>query len=359
MAGTEKAFMDYARVLRDGGAEVLCIVSTKGELSEKLRQNNLKAEYLTSNAWWNIRAYRKLRQYVDAFRPDVILLHDRQGIRWLKGLRNRIPMVGIAHSFKGLKVFQDLHQVIGVSRSIVDQLVFCGISRDQAHCIPNMWYGDEGKTRKSFQAHPGCDQGSDSEKSPLAPLQKQNQGVKVIGAMGRLRRIKGFDIWIQALKILKDEGYVFHGILAGSGPLEEALYKQIVQSRLADHVQLVGWMDQQDFFGKIDIFCIPSRQEPFGLVFLEAWQEEKPVISTMTGGLEDLGVHGHNALMVPEEDPWAMADALKNLLDNPEVSLRMGRKGRQDLENLYHHRIIGEKIQKVLAKALDIFSILH
>ena len=101
-----------------------------------------------------------------------------------------------------------------------------------------------------------------------ATKQKQPQGSRlVLGAMGRFVPEKGFDLLLKSLKMLKDKKYKFKLLLAGDGAERGMIEKMISELGLKKEVELVGWVDNlASFYKQINVFCLSSRKESFGLL---------------------------------------------------------------------------------------------
>src|SRR5262245_5517007 len=115
----------------------------------------------------------------------------------------------------------------------------------------------------------------------------------VIGAMGRLVSKKGMADLIEALAILRDQ-FFFFAVIAGVGPERPALESLVRSYELGDRVTFAGWVDSAKFLREIDIFVLPSRDEPFGIVTLEAWAAGLPVIATTCEGPNSYIQHAEN-----------------------------------------------------------------
>ena len=85
----------------------------------------------------------------------------------------------------------------------------------------------------------------------------------------------------------------------------------------------------------MDCFCIPSAQEGFGLVAVEAMFHQLPVIATAVGGLKDVVQNELTGILVPPCDPQSIANGIKFLFNNPEGSLNMGKEGYLRALELY------------------------
>ncbi len=127
--------------------------------------------------------------------------------------------------------------------------------------------------------------------------------------------------------------------------------------KLAKDLQIwerVDWMgfqsDTRAFFERIDLFCLPSRNEPFGIVATEAMQAGLAVVATNTSGPRDIVVPGETGWIVPTDDATALADALEDAIRHPERTASFGRAGFTRFEENYSPLAAG----KVLAAAVDL-----
>jgi len=149
--------------------------------------------------------------------------------------------------------------------------------------------------------------------------------------IGRLVSQKGFDIALDAFHLLRQE---FPGILltiAGNGDLRQDLEQQTATLGLSAAVDFPGWVSPAkigELINSATIVLVPSRYEPFGLVALEAARLGRPVVATRVGGLPEIVVDGETGFLVPAENPFALADAVKRLLLSPNKTIEMGQSAR-------------------------------
>lgn len=140
---------------------------------------------------------------------------------------------------------------------------------------------------------------------------------------GRLVREKGHDLLLAALAQISAPPVVF----AGGGPCAEALAARA--AALGLQLRITGPLPRDRLLAHMaaaDLIVVPSRQEGFGLVALEAMALGRPLLTTQAGGLPD--VVGAGAHVVPPEDPLALAAALHGLLADPEARHRLGQAAR-------------------------------
>lgn len=167
----------------------------------------------------------------------------------------------------------------------------------------------------------------DAQSAARLPTQKRafrSDGRLVIGALGSLTHRKGQDVLIDALKLLRDNGINAVVRLGGEGDTKEALRAQAKEFGILDHVEFAGYVNAVDFLSTIDVFCLPSRSEPFGIVLIEAMSQGLPVIATSTDGPSDILANGAG-ILVPTEDPQSMAAALLELANQPSYSNKLGQ----------------------------------
>ncbi len=153
--------------------------------------------------------------------------------------------------------------------------------------------------------------------------------VPAILAVGRLEREKGYDVLIAATRELTRRTDL-QVCIVGEGSERTALEKQVRSYGLSGVVRLAGHQTNlMPWYRAADIVAVPSRSEGQGLVALEAMAHARPVVASATGGLPEVVVDGETGLLVPREDPQAMARALDLLLANEQRRRAMGGAGRR------------------------------
>jgi len=148
----------------------------------------------------------------------------------------------------------------------------------------------------------------------------------IVGAIGRFERQKGFDLLIRALTEIEDASLV----LVGEGserPMLEGLAESV---GVADRVVWRGWTDEtRTCLGAFDVFALPSRFEGFPLALLEALLARLAVVAADVGGVSEIVHDGETGLLVPADDPDALARAIRRLLADADLRQRLGEQGRQ------------------------------
>jgi len=148
-------------------------------------------------------------------------------------------------------------------------------------------------------------------------------------SVGRLTYQKGHDVLIQAMpKIINRYPNVKVGI-CGDGLLRPQIEAQVLELGLSKHVKIFGMLsDVSPVLAAADIFVLPSRSEGLSRALMEAMAAGIPVVATNAGGIKDLIVDGVHGLLVPPEDPERLGDSILQLLDNPEMMMKLSAAAR-------------------------------
>jgi len=135
--------------------------------------------------------------------------------------------------------------------------------------------------------------------------------------VGRLVPEKGLDTLINALPMIFDGGVNVKLVVVGEGPQKE-MYQGMASDRgLREKVIFAGYVDDwtlRALYRVADVTVVPSKFEPFGIVALEAMAAHCPLVTTSTGGLNEIVDDGGTGLKVPTDDPPALAGAILRIV---------------------------------------------
>lgn len=122
------------------------------------------------------------------------------------------------------------------------------------------------------------------------------------------------------------------------GVYRQYLEQQVREAGLARHVSFLGSIPYQEmvsYYQKADVLVAPSLSEAFGMSLVEAMASEVPVVAAQAGGMPEVVEHDVTGLIVPPNDPQALADALYKLYKDPNRRAQMGRAGRDRVQALF------------------------
>jgi len=150
--------------------------------------------------------------------------------------------------------------------------------------------------------------------------------------LGELVRNKRFEVIVKAVALLRQKGHEVTCLIGGEGPMRADLESQIGELGVGSCVKLLGalhFSTVPDYYAACDAFVFASAAEGFCNVLLEAMAMARPVITTPVGMAEDTVKDGVNGLLVPFDDPEAMAERIQFLMNNPEKAREIGDRARE------------------------------
>lgn len=179
-----------------------------------------------------------------------------------------------------------------------------------------------------------------------------------IGVLCELNGRKGVDVLLKAAALAIAEGIPVELKVGGTGPEEAALRSLADELGIGESVRWHGWIDDREaFFREIDLYCLPSRSEPFGLVVIEAMATTTPVIASRTDGPVDIIAGGRNGWLFPVDDHESLCDRIRQVFDDPQSSARVAEQGKLDVEHRFRPEAAGETIEtaflSLLAPSVD------
>ncbi|KXB05473.1 glycosyl transferase family 1, partial [candidate division MSBL1 archaeon SCGC-AAA382A20] len=175
----------------------------------------------------------------------------------------------------------------------------------------------------------------------------------VVFFIGRLEYQKGPDLLIKAIPEILEHRRDVKFLFAGKGGMRDHLEYLAKDLKVGASFKFLGYLPDEEYLeilNACDIVCIPSRNEPFGLVLFEAWDAEKAVVATSVGGLEeniDNFVNGIKVYPHPESIAWGV----KYIINDREGVQELGKRGKEKLERSTWP-IVANLYEKVYMKAL-------
>lgn len=169
----------------------------------------------------------------------------------------------------------------------------------------------------------------------------------------RFLEVKGHEYVIRALAQLRAGGRRAELVLLGDGPLRESLVALAAELGIADAVKFLGHVAHDEVLTHLrtaDIYVHPSvtcssgRTEGVPNAIMEAHATAMPVVATDHGGIGEVVLEGQTGFLVPERDAAALADRIGRLIDDRELRLRMGLRGRAHVEQEFDLRVQSRRL---------------
>jgi len=158
----------------------------------------------------------------------------------------------------------------------------------------------------------------------------------ILLCVGRFVRHKGFDVAIQAMERIWECLPDADLWLAGDGPDNTRLVKLAVKSRRPHHVRFFGyWSAVEELYAAADVLLAPARDAGLGLSTMEAIACGLPVVATDIPAMRRLVEHERTGLLVPPDDPDALANAALRLLNDRALAQQFARNALQTAERFH------------------------
>lgn len=174
----------------------------------------------------------------------------------------------------------------------------------------------------------------------------------LIGVFGRLAPWKGQDVFLKALALMPD----VQGVIVGSSMFGEETYAQrleqdIQQLGLHDRVKMIGFRkDIPELMQLCDIIAHTSvAPEPFGRVIVEGMLAGKPVVATATGGPDEIIENGVTGMLYPPGDSQALHNTLSAILNAPDQSSLMARRGQESALERFSLDVMYKKMDEIMS----------
>jgi len=165
--------------------------------------------------------------------------------------------------------------------------------------------------------------------------------------VGNLRREKNYPLFLRGLSLVLPEFPNLLGVMVGQPILPSdaevpaQIQSEIDRLGLGDHITQAGFRaDVPAFLANWEIFCLTSNSEGMPNAVLEAMAAGLPVVASRVGGIPQVVEHGVTGLLFPPGDENAFADALRQLLNDPERAQSMGAAGQQKVTSEFSPQVI-------------------
>jgi glycosyltransferase involved in cell wall biosynthesis len=259
------------------------------------------------------------------------------------------------HSWRDLKsnleVARDqmLYNFLLKFRDLITRLFFETVNRAEVIIAVNNF------TRRAYEKITSSKKikvipyGVNSEKFPYSPTPRNYD----IITLGGLYKRRGVHYLIMAMpKIIKEFPETkLH--IAGDGPQRIYLFRLSEKLGIKNNVIFHGLIPHTkvaDLYKACRVMVLPTLHESFGLVLLEAMSSGRPVVATDAVGPREIVVNGKNGYVVPMRDHDALAEAVCKLLEDYDLSYRMGLEGRRLIEKKYDWKVIAGQYYEIYEK---------
>ncbi len=329
--GAETAFVDMCIAQHEAGQEIEVVTRPNPIRVPQLRKAGITVHMLPFGGAIDIYTPHKIAAIIRKFKPAIVQT-------WMSRAPAKLPSWNTAKGPKPyrvlarlggyykIKYFKNADYFATITPDIKRHLVEHGIAAERVRHINNF---------------------AETEEAPV-PVNRADtdtpEDAKVLLTLGRLHRAKAFDTLIRTVAEIPD-AYLW---IAGEGPDRAELEALIAALNVQQRVKLLGWReDRAALFQAADICVFPSRYEPFGTVFVQAWAQGVPLVTTAAAGPMQFIRDEEDALVVPIDDVPALKVAIERVMHDEELAIKLVANGTQ--------RYLGEFTKEGMLKAYSDF----
>lgn len=303
---------------------------------------------------------RAMARYINSLStaPDAMIAHFGPNVvlaaHVKRALDHKVPLVGVFHGFD-LSLHVRKHSSAAYLRHAADIDLFVAISAHGKRALQSFGIPDT----KITSIHLGVNHHVIPAQAKATPT----DGFRIV-SVGRMVEKKGFDTLIDALAMLPPQVLARSSLtIIGDGPLRRQLHALAEERGVGTNVNFAGALPHQETLQQISdssLFVLASRTSKEGdmegipVVLMEAMAASTPVVATKHAGIPELIDDGVSGLLVPENDPHALAAAIQRIVDDAEgTKTRIQtaqERVRRDFNRERQNRILEDEISALVAK---------
>jgi len=334
--------------------EVTAIVLNRGRLATELAAMGVRIDILEESKIGPFRLLYKVWRTLRKNKIDILHSHRYKEniIGSIAAKLSGIPVIlrtvhGLNEHFAGLKrskmvFYESLEYVI--SLFLVDRLI--AVSLDIGRLLTRRY-----NSRKIEVIHNSIDLSRiKALKNPTVTRQELSikEDAIVIGSAGRLVKVKGLDLLLQASALIKKSIPNLKVLIAGEGPEKQSLQSLAGSIGLDNDIIFAGHRDDvYDLIQAMNVFVLPSYSEGIPLAMLEAMALGIPVVATEVGGIPEVITDGINGYLIRSRKPELVAAKCLLLLNNIDLRNRLTHNAKEKIKNAFSVDVQVSKISRL------------
>lgn len=332
------------------------VASPQNSFVAAAREQGVEVDVISERFRFDPRVLSQLRGIIARRAPDIVQSHMIKShfLTKVSGLGREYPWIAYHHGYTTtdlkMRGYNQLNRwslpsaarVITVCGPFAEQLSKAGVQRDRIVVCHN-----------SVTSPPKiADESIRSLKEQLGIT----IGDRVILSVGRLSKEKGHVDLIRALQTLRELNPTlnFKLVIVGEGPEHDRIVTAAARGDLANHVILAGQTSTPErYYAMADVLALPSHSEGSPNVLLEAMAAGVPVVATSVGGVPEIATSEKTALLVPDGDMQAFAQALNRLLSNNELATTLAQAALKHVAGKFSPTAYARSLLRVYKELTD------
>lgn len=347
IGGAQRFLVDLVKALdKKKFYPAVCVLGKKRNtfLEDELEKKDIPIFFL--NLRWAFHPFTILRlsRLFTSFKPDIIHTHLR-AIRYvlIPSLLTKVPVhIHTIHNLAKQDTsffYRPLNKIafkyLGVKT--------VSISREVARTVKDV-YGID-----SIVIYNGIP----TQEYACRKEEESKDDVISLINVGKFKKAKNHFLLIESFAIALEKEPKLRLVLVGDGSLRRRVEERVKQLGLSGKVVFLGWReDVSSVLNNSDIFVLSSAWEGFGMVLVEAMAAGKPVVATKVGGVPEVVEEGLAGILVPPQDPVALAEAILTLAENKDLRKIMGQKGEEIAKKKFDILLIAPQYEELYEREL-------
>jgi glycosyltransferase involved in cell wall biosynthesis len=359
-AGAEVQMYTIAQSLAaDPEIDLYVVILNEKELAARLRELPIEIFIVDETRYSFRRIFEKASSYLTEKSIDILHSHRyKENILAAKlkkrlGIKHAVQTVhGASEPMKGIrKIKAELYSMANryYTRRYFDKII--AVSADLMNQLKNIY-----PENKLVNIHNSVNQANlkinKNRANVFMEFGIENDAI-LIGTAGRMAPIKGYDIFLEAAKIIASKHSNARFLLVGDGPLLPNLKKRAAVLGLSDKVVFPGFRnDIPDILNALDIFVISSHHEGIPMIVLEAMALNLAVVSTAVGGIKEIIESDISGLLVEPGNPHALADCCIRLIGDLSLRRRIQEAAGKRIQAEYSADIQKQRLKKLYTQLM-------
>lgn len=346
--GVERRRLSLAKAFKGSNFQMKLLGTFKsGAIAEQIEENGVEIiEVGDFNGPFHWEKHRKIQKIIDDFQPHIIHGAVYEGVTMaaINGFIKKVPVVILEETSDPQNRSAKADFLLRIFSWTADR--FIAIAPNVADYLINT---AKIASTKVITINNGVEIPREVSSEEIKNLRNQYHITPtdfVIGTVGRLfdDHKKITDI-IAAIKMVENVDNL-KLLVVGSGRDEELIKQKAIDLGVQDKVIFTGYQfDTAPFYKLMNVFCIASQREGFGLVAAEAMLHRLPVIATKVGGLQNVVVHDETGILIKPNQPKDIALAINKLYNDPQLLDSFADKGfKRAMDNYTEERYVKEVI---------------
>lgn len=345
--GQEHRILLECREMAGRGHRVRIACRPEAELFAKAREAGIPVTPVPIRSSADLSAIRALFRLFRRERVQVVNTHSGRD-SWVASIAAKIAGVPLLIRTRHISVpvrrgvvnmiYRWPDGYVTTAGMIREHLIDQGIHADRVVSIPT------GVDPEKFS--PTVDGSRIREEFCIAP------DTFLVAMVGVLRSWKRHDVFLAAVRLLRDRGIPVRALVVGEGPRRDVIAAEIVEQGIPDVALLTGFrMDIPEILAASDAVVLPSdRFEGVPQVILQALATGRPVVASPVGGIPEVVLDGKTGFLCPPGDAYAYADAMARLAGDPDLRERMGMDGRDLVLSRHTVAVMGDRTESFYSR---------